>query len=283
MSILSDLTDLSRRIDGILDDIEVTGWKEAYIEAVMNTLEEYSLSDLSEVDLATAVEEALDDVSTELGDSVRRTVAEKVQTTVQRTARVYRDIGVEPPSPAEAGRRADIMDELGSTLDDGLRNIDDELRESTISVLQKSIAEGEVDRNRIQEQIQERADVASTHAKTQTELSVSSYNQHYRNELAGTANLQHYLYAGTLIDTSRRFCRYHLDRVFTPEQIAQMDNGQIDPVQLHTGGYRCRHNLMPVDPEWDEDLQDAVVPDSLSPVTVELDGGKRTITVFPKR
>ena len=94
MSVLTDLTDLSRRIDEILDDINVSGWEDAYVEAIMNLLGEYEVSDLSEVDLATAVEDALGGVTTELGDSVRRTVAERVQTTVQRTAEVYRDIAV---------------------------------------------------------------------------------------------------------------------------------------------------------------------------------------------
>jgi hypothetical protein len=39
----------------------------------------------------------------------------------------------------------------------------------------------------------------------------------------------------------RPFCREHLGRVYTRDEIAELDNGQLPNVLLTGGGYNCRH------------------------------------------
>jgi hypothetical protein len=63
-------------------------------------------------------------------------------------------------------------------------------------------------------------------------------------------------YRGPSDAVTRDFCRRHVDRVYTREEIDAMDNGQTGAgtVFIAGGGYNCRHAWFPVLPEWfDED------------------------------
>lgn len=66
-------------------------------------------------------------------------------------------------------------------------------------------------------------------------------------------------YRGPSDAVTRDFCRRHVDRVYTREEIDAMDNGQTGAgtVFIAGGGYNCRHAWFPVLPEWfDEDEWD---------------------------
>ena len=50
-----------------------------------------------------------------------------------------------------------------------------------------------------------------------------------------------FAFVGPLDEVTRPFCRQHLGRIYTREEIDALDNGQIGPVFLTGGGYNCRH------------------------------------------
>ncbi|MEW5800450.1 MAG: hypothetical protein AB1728_15755, partial [Bacteroidota bacterium] len=65
-------------------------------------------------------------------------------------------------------------------------------------------------------------------------------------EFAQQAGIEKFKYDGVLHENSRPFCREHLGKKFTLEQIRAMDNGQGLPVETSLGGYNCTHFWTPV-------------------------------------
>jgi hypothetical protein len=76
--------------------------------------------------------------------------------------------------------------------------------------------------------------------QTLAETAVAGFN----NELtfAQADDGDKYLYSGPVTDITRPFCRAHAGKIYTLEQIENMDNGQGLPVRSNLGGYRCRHS-----------------------------------------
>lgn len=65
-------------------------------------------------------------------------------------------------------------------------------------------------------------------------------------------------YFGSLIFTSRPFCRRHIGQVKSRSKWAGLDNGQGLPVLSYCGGYRCRHHLIPYDEELEKDYLEEI-------------------------
>lgn len=55
-----------------------------------------------------------------------------------------------------------------------------------------------------------------------------------------------YAYMGPADEKTREFCLEHVGKVYTREQIDELDNGQLNDVFLTGGGYNCRHQWMEV-------------------------------------
>jgi hypothetical protein len=55
-----------------------------------------------------------------------------------------------------------------------------------------------------------------------------------------------FAYVGPADRAMRPFCRAHVGKVFTREQIDVLDNGQLPNVFLTGGGYNCRHQFIAV-------------------------------------
>lgn len=74
-------------------------------------------------------------------------------------------------------------------------------------------------------------------------------------EMAETLGLEHYLYAGSSIDTSRPFCIGKSNHTFTKEQVQAWANQSFQgkPIGynpfIDCGGYNCRHVLKPISKE----------------------------------
>lgn len=60
----------------------------------------------------------------------------------------------------------------------------------------------------------------------------------------------YFLYTGPRDDKMRPFCRKHEDKIYSRDEIEELDNGQIENVFLTGGGYRCRHIWRPVKEDW---------------------------------
>lgn len=95
----------------------------------------------------------------------------------------------------------------------------------------------------------------ATYAKTYAQDSTMGYysNLHMRN--AQEAGLDTFLYYGTVIATTRKWCGDHVHKVFTRNEIEDWRNfrwkGKApgDPFIVR-GGYNCRHHFLPVKREW---------------------------------
>ena len=78
-------------------------------------------------------------------------------------------------------------------------------------------------------------------------------SNHYRK--AQAAGLSHYLYAGNVIATTRPFCAARAGLVYTEDQVRSWEklnwSGKREgDIFIVRGGYRCRHQLRAVRPEW---------------------------------
>lgn len=71
---------------------------------------------------------------------------------------------------------------------------------------------------------------------------------------ADSAGLDHFLYFGTIMKTTRDFCRQRVKRVFSREEVESWNKlswkGKSGNVWVSLAGYNCRHHLVPVKKEW---------------------------------
>lgn len=64
--------------------------------------------------------------------------------------------------------------------------------------------------------------------------------------LALDNDIKKFQYVGTIIATSRPFCKKHLGEVKTIEEWNTLDNGQLAPISTYMGGWNCRHSFIGV-------------------------------------
>ena len=86
--------------------------------------------------------------------------------------------------------------------------------------------------------------------------SLMQFDSQFTKHMAEQAGLKHYYYAGTSVKDTRQWCMDHIGKVMSEDEIREewADNtwkGKApgDPFTVR-GGYNCRHQWMPVDPEW---------------------------------
>lgn len=259
----------------------------AYVAAVLSALETWR-SDLTPDELEELVEGGgvegflralFERVYGPAGRQLAQDVADRTREAVTLTAALYKERGIDVGLVSEAVARARVTERLTEGFQAGIRQINQELFQATLDALTEATLSGSVSVTALELDVAGRTDVHQTKAVTQAQVAVGAYNQAWRRELAAQAELTHQLYYGTLKANSRHFCRAHLGRVFSDGQIAQMDNGQIDPASLFRGGYRCRHQWLPVDLEWSPELRAKLV--DAPPVRVQVDlAGNRFITVI---
>ena len=259
MSILTEIDDLQKRVLDALSNLPLRSDQlEAAIErALLERLDLSTIERLSSSELDRVIQDALSEVTSDMSRQVRQSVADRTKAVTSATRDFYTAQGVAVPDDLiDAVRRTESAQRLATFLEDGMQQIDRKLLDSTVETVQEAIAKDELSEDVLRERIQNRASASTANARTQARTSISSYNQLYRSELADRAELKHFLYYGNVQDNTRPFCRARAGNVYTEEQIADMDNGQVGPVRLFTGGYNCRHSWVPVDPEWDDDLKD---------------------------
>lgn len=89
--------------------------------------------------------------------------------------------------------------------------------------------------------------------------SLMNYYASMNNKKAKDAGLKYYLYYGNIMATTRPFCFARAGLIFSEEEIESWNRlswkGQSCDVWVCRGGFRCRHHLRAVMPEWIEDGQ----------------------------
>jgi len=96
----------------------------------------------------------------------------------------------------------------------------------------------------------------SSHAGQLAHDSIMQFDGQFTIHKAKEAGLKHFKYTGTLVSTTRDFCRRHIGNTYNEKQIRAIWTGNWagkssgDPFIVR-GGYRCRHTWLPVDKDWD--------------------------------
>ena len=96
----------------------------------------------------------------------------------------------------------------------------------------------------------------SSHAGQLAHDSIMQFDGQFTIHKAKEAGLKHFKYTGTIMGTTRDFCRRHIGNTYNEKQIRAIWTGNWagkssgDPFIVR-GGYRCRHTWLPVDKDWD--------------------------------
>jgi len=86
--------------------------------------------------------------------------------------------------------------------------------------------------------------------------SIMGFDGQFAKYRADQIGLDHFTYTGTTVRDSRDFCKTHVGKTYTKEQIENIWSSQVwkgksqgDPFIVR-GGYNCRHHWQPTDPSW---------------------------------
>jgi hypothetical protein len=89
--------------------------------------------------------------------------------------------------------------------------------------------------------------------------SIMGFDGQFAKYRADQIGLDHFTYTGTTIRDSRDFCKSHVGKTYSREQIENIWSSQSwsgkasgDPFVVR-GGYNCRHHWQPTDPSWSEE------------------------------
>ncbi|MCA0268612.1 MAG: hypothetical protein LCH53_05265 [Bacteroidetes bacterium] len=285
MPILADIERLEERVSDILAGLRTPrtaseAMRRAVTDAVLSILDAYTPDELAGLDVERIVRDALDRVYPEWSGAFKSDLAERLDTLIRETDAFYSGQGLDLTGLRDAVRRAEAVAQLTDVFEQGMTDINADLRVATIRALEDAIRSGSIDRDALRDEIGRLAGTSERKARVQTQAALGAYNQQYRNAVSDRAGLDHFHYYGPLQRNTRAFCRIHRDRVFKRGQIEQMENGMLEPVLTYRGGWNCIHSWLPVDPSWDADLAARVCPD-VPPSVLPLNAmGTRRLVVF---
>lgn len=283
-NLLADIRGLEDRLHSLIDGVALpSAYSERMqlllVEAIIEALSEYA--DLPDLDaIAEVAEVVLERIFPDWSEPIYSEITDAVSKAIKDARVFYAEQGIDLTGLADAVGRSRQIQQLTVALEDGMRTINDELREATVDILSRQILEGTVNRQQLADDILEVTKTTAYKAHIQAKAGVAAYNQTYRNGVSERAGLDYFYYDGPLQRNTRHFCRIHLNRVFSAEQVVQMDNGMLNPVHTHRGGWNCIHSWLPISLDWDDELATKLVTES-NPTVVPIDKqGKRTIIVF---
>ena len=97
--------------------------------------------------------------------------------------------------------------------------------------------------SKLESMISQRLNGAEYIARTISNTSLRAFDRRSVIQKALESEISHFRYTGPA--TERKFCLKHLNKVYSIEQIRQLDNGQINPVEDYGGGFNCHHTHTP--------------------------------------
>lgn len=89
--------------------------------------------------------------------------------------------------------------------------------------------------------------VGTHQAYTLANTALAQFDNASMFEFAKQSGTDKFIYDGVINQDSRAFCVQHFQKVYTHEEILQLDNGQGLPVITSCGGYNCTHYWTPKD------------------------------------
>jgi hypothetical protein len=270
MSIFSDIESLEQRIQSILAESgsysSVDDFVRAFTDSILDALGSFSEAELGSINLDEVIDKAIKASSDFINVGMADEIKGSIDDVLTRTTAFYQSVGVELPGLKDAINRSEDIAEISKLFTSNLASMREELRDGTLEVMQSELAQGFFNREDLEELIFQYADGKAHYARTNARLVVSSYNRIGREQVRESANLQHGFYYGDARVNTRPFCLRCIGKVFTLQDIEQMDNGQLSPVKIYAGGWNCIHSWLWVDPEWDEELKNKINTDPVVPL-----------------
>lgn len=270
MSIFADIESLEEKVQKILAEAgsysSVDDFVRTYTDSILDALGEFSQSELASINLDEVIDKALSSSSDFINVNMKDEIQSSIDDVLLRTTTFYQTVGVELPGLKDAINRSEDIAELTKLFTSNLASMREELRDGTLEVMQSELAQGFFNRSDLEELIFQYADGKAHYARTNARMVVSSYNRIGREQVRESADLQHGFYYGDARVNTRPFCLRCIGKVFTLQDIEQMDNGQLSPVKIYAGGWNCIHSWLWVDPEWDEELKNKINTDPVVPL-----------------
>jgi len=96
------------------------------------------------------------------------------------------------------------------------------------------------------DRVAKQLDTSAGKAATEVRTNLGTFDRLAAEESASAAGLDLRVYLGPLDSLTRPFCRALINRAFTLEHVAELDNGQTGPGLWGGGGYNCRHRWVAV-------------------------------------
>ena len=293
MSVLADIKTLEELVAELMQGMSAPpdggddgSLHDAAVKAIIELLDEadITLEQLIEPEMLQQIQEAIDLVFQDWEVSLRKQIAETVQSIAEATEKFYKSRGIQFPGLRRAAERSKLAQELSEALNEGMKNIRQQLAEVTHTQMVDQILAGEINTDALADAIQITTKTSTRFARTQARAAVNGFNQVHRNLIAERAKLDHFHYYGSLQINSRPFCRIHIGYIFHTDRINQMRNGMLEPMLIFKGGFNCRHSWLPVDPSWSAEILAKVVDEeptvvfqgaaSNSPITVIASTGR---------
>lgn len=151
----------------------------------------------------------------------------------------------------------------------------DSYEASTRQAIIRTVREGlmeDLSARELTDKLRPLLDKSKHYAKTLAQTQIKRYGRAGKYRKALQAGVEYFFYAGVLRDTTRRFCRICLHKIFHISTILRMQNGNLEPVILNCGGWNCIH-------DWEPDPT-ASAEDAASGEMFIFETGNKTIKVF---
>jgi hypothetical protein len=273
MSIIAEITNLEQRVQELLAKAgtykSVDDFVKIYTEAILAELGKISGDQLNTAELLPLVEKALEASADFINVNLANEIQSGVGSVLDETTAFYAARNLELPNLSDAVTNSRAATEIRDLFTTNMASMREELRDGTIDVLQDELAQGFLIRDDLEELIFQYADGKAHYARTNARMVVSTFNRIGREQIRESAELKHGYYYGDARVNTRPFCLHLIGKVFTIQQIEQMDNGQLSPVSIYAGGWNCIHSWLWVDPEWDNQLKEKISTEPISTVDDE--------------
>jgi len=252
---MNQFDSLSIIIDDILSQVpdSILQYQQHFLStvaaSVIEVVTQYDVSQYSQIEIERVIRAIIEDAIPQLNTSIASSLSSSIADGIANAERVYSEFiqnaGYRTVL-AQSAIATDIANQFQQTM--SIKN--QELLDASVRILSEQIKKGSIDQDVLISEMRIASGATLGHVRTQAQTTVAVYNQAYLNLTAEKANLDHYKYTGNIMSSTRAFCRACLNKIYTRQQIDEMDNAMLNPVLIYRGGWRCRHIWMPVDVEW---------------------------------
>jgi hypothetical protein len=210
-----------------------------------SVIKQFELNRLNNIDLTNK-----DEVSNfekelnnfKLSNSEKAVFINSLEETQNKIASVWNDYyGSEEKSKKIEVTPSDYNKMLAANSVD-FKKIETAIREKAVREFRASI-KGEFGVNALRKSLIN-SGLGFNEASAEANTALAQFDNSYNTQMALEAGIEEFIYDG-IDQNSRPFCKEHLGKVYTIEELKAMDNGQGLPVETSLGGYFCTHYLTP--------------------------------------